>query len=73
MIDTDTPDAGQLLDDEFFTVYGLARYLGVSPHTIYEWNAVGSGPAYYRIGRYVRYRKSDVEVWLEDRRQPAAS
>ena len=73
MIDTDTPDTGQLLDDEFFTVGGLARYLSVSPHTIYEWNAVGSGPAYYRIGRYVRYKKSDVEAWLEDRRQVRAS
>jgi excisionase family DNA binding protein len=54
------------------TIAELAHYLGVSVNTIYEWNSVGSGPAYYRVGRYVRYKKEDVEAWLEGRRVPSA-
>lgn len=48
----------------------LADYLGVPIKTIYEWRYLGVGPAGYRIGRHVRYRITDVEQWLETRRDP---
>ena len=62
--------------DEFLTVEELANWLRVKPQTIYQWNYAGTGPRLTKLGaRYVRYRRSDVEAWLEERaddRAPAA-
>ncbi|MGI8707255.1 MAG: helix-turn-helix domain-containing protein [Actinomycetota bacterium] len=44
---------------------GLADYLGIPLRTVYAWRYRGEGPASYRIGRHVRYRREDVEAWLE--------
>lgn len=63
----------QRIDKEFLTISELAELLGVKVHTIYEWNSVGAGPAYYKIGRYVRYRKKDIEAWLATRRPAGPS
>jgi hypothetical protein len=32
--------------------------------TLYGWRHRGLGPAGYRIGRHVRYRRGTVEAWL---------
>jgi excisionase family DNA binding protein len=47
----------------------LAGYLGVPVKTIYRWRYRGEGPASYRVGRHVRYKFEDVEVWLQARRE----
>ena len=55
-------------DDEFVPV-GIAAeiaYLSVSVMNKLRWN--GGGPAYFKIGRSVRYRVGDVRVWLESKR-----
>jgi excisionase family DNA binding protein len=41
----------------------LAKRVGVPLRTIYTWNSFGGGPRFMKIGRYVRYRISDVERW----------
>ena len=46
----------------------LAKELGVDAHTLTRWRTSGTGPAYLRVGRQVRYRRDDVEAWLETRR-----
>jgi hypothetical protein len=50
--------------DEFpqmLTVDQLVKMLQLpSKETVYFWNRHGKGPSYYRIGRYIRYNKSDV-------------
>ncbi len=45
------------------TVEDLAEREGVAVQTIYGWNKSGAGPAYMRIGGFVRYRLADVEAW----------
>jgi excisionase family DNA binding protein len=50
---------------EFFSTEGLARYLGVPAATVKAWRHKGTGPRGLRVGRYVRYRRTDVERWLE--------
>ena len=55
-------DTGRLL-----TINEVADLLGVPVATIYRWRHVGDGPPGYRIGRHVRYRRLDVETWLESR------
>jgi hypothetical protein len=47
----------------------VAEYLRDIPvKTLAEWRSRGIGPAYMKIGRYVRYRWSDVLAWEETRR-----
>jgi predicted DNA-binding transcriptional regulator AlpA len=50
------------------TVDQLVEMLQVpSKETVYYWNRTGTGPTYCRVGRYIRYNKSDVLQWLKNR------
>lgn len=46
-------------------IEALAEELGVPVRTIYAWRSRGQGPRGYKIGKHVRFRRSDVEDWLE--------
>jgi hypothetical protein len=47
---------------------GVAEYLGdLQPHTLEQWRWRKIGPPYIKAGGRVRYRKSDVDRWLESR------
>jgi excisionase family DNA binding protein len=50
----------------------LAEYLGIPKKTIYGWRLRGEGPSAYRVGKHLRYRRSDVDDWLAERRQVSA-
>jgi excisionase family DNA binding protein len=59
--------------DRLLTITDLSEMLGVPVDTLSGWRHRGEGPAGYRIGRHVRYRRAAVEAWLDtqaDRRQP---
>jgi excisionase family DNA binding protein len=43
----------------------LADYFGIPIATIYQWRHRGVGPRGMRVGKHLRYRRSDVEQWLE--------
>jgi excisionase family DNA binding protein len=47
------------------TVAEVAKWLGISPHTLRYWRHVHRGPLSLSVGGAVRYRASDVEEWLE--------
>jgi len=42
-----------------------ARQLGVSIGGLRKWRKARRGPKYLRLGRLIRYRRSDLEQWLE--------
>lgn len=45
-----------------------ARYIGVSDAVLRLWRSQGTGPRYYRAGvKLVRYRKADLDRWIEER------
>ena len=46
---------------------GVADYLGVPITTIYNWRHRSQGPPGLRVGRHLRYRRRDVEAWIERR------
>jgi len=46
----------------------VAGYLGVPVPTLYAWRSRGDGPAALKVGRHLRYRRRDVERWLEERK-----
>jgi excisionase family DNA binding protein len=57
----------QRLDRRLLTVQDLASYLGVPVATIYAWRYRRQGPPGFRVGRYLRFRRGDVEQWIADR------
>lgn len=48
------------------TLNEVAEYLRVPPTTLYVWRTRGVGPTGRRVGRYVRYRSTDVDRWLDE-------
>ncbi len=53
-------------DARLWNARELAAYLGLSSNTVEFWRFKGRGPRYFRVGKYIRYRKSDVDAWLEE-------
>lgn len=51
--------------DQLLNVEQLANYLGVPVATLYQWRYRREGPPGFRVGRYVRYRWTDVAEWIE--------
>jgi excisionase family DNA binding protein len=51
----------------------VAEYLGVPVVTLYAWRHRGAGPTASRVGRHLRYRREDVERWLERQAQRDAA
>ena len=53
---------------EMLTREQAARYLGCRPQTLSVWACVGRyGLPMVKVGRSVRYRRSDLDKWLERR------
>ena len=44
-----------------------AAYLGVSVPSMNRWRVNGDGPPYVKIGSRVRYRRADLDAWLNQR------
>jgi excisionase family DNA binding protein len=44
----------------------LAEYLRKPVGTLRQWRCLRIGPAFVKVGRDVRYRRSDVEQWLNE-------
>lgn len=43
----------------------LASELGVPLATLYQWRHEGKGPKALKVGRHLRYRRKDVDAWLD--------
>ena len=52
------------MDDRWLSVDEIARYLGVSRDTIYNWISGGGMPS-HRIGRFWKFKKDAVDRWVE--------
>ena len=58
--------------DQFISMADIARQLGVSYYTIKRWKHNGYLPRASRFGRFIRWRRSVIEAWLESQGpQPA--
>ncbi len=58
------------MPDELMSPQGVAEFLGLPVGTIYRWRQHGEGPIGYRVGRHVRYKRSEVERWLDGQADP---
>ena len=46
------------------SIQEVAKLLKVPVSAIYAWNRRGVGPPFYKVGRKLRYRKSNARNWL---------
>ncbi len=49
----------------YLTTDQVADYLSVPVSTLYQWRHRGIGPRAARVGRHLRYRRTDVDRWVE--------
>ena len=54
------------MEDDILTIDEVAKYLRVSERTVYEWAQKGEIPS-GKIGTVWRFKKSEVEKWVNDR------
>jgi excisionase family DNA binding protein len=50
---------------EWLTLGQAAKYLGVAQSTIRKWSDLGRVPAFYTPGGHRRYRRGDLDAFLE--------
>jgi predicted DNA-binding transcriptional regulator AlpA len=54
--------------DDLLSTEELAEWLGLSAAAIERWRSAGEGPAYVRLVKVIRYRRGDVQAWLDANR-----
>ncbi len=54
------------ISEQLLTAKETAKILGIAHETLARWRAQKRGPRWTQTGRYIRYRRSDVEAWLSD-------
>jgi excisionase family DNA binding protein len=52
-------------EPDWLTLGQAAKYLGVAQSTIRKWSDQGRVPAFYTPGGHRRYRRADLDVFLE--------
>jgi excisionase family DNA binding protein len=56
------------MTDKLLTQQQLADELEVSQRTLERWRQQGTAPAFIRVGRSPRYRRADIDAWLDCQR-----
>lgn len=55
--------------NDLLTEPQAAEYLGgIPPRTLRQWRYTGKGPIFTKLGRAVRYRRDDLDAWIEGNR-----
>jgi PTS system nitrogen regulatory IIA component len=57
---------GATMDDDILTIEEVAKYLRVSERTVYDWAQKGEIPS-GKIGTVWRFKKTEIEKWVNDR------
>jgi excisionase family DNA binding protein len=55
------------MDDHILTTREAATFVGLSMPTLNKLRVYGGGPVFLKLGRAVRYRRSDLHIWLAAR------
>ena len=61
------------MEDELLTSKIVARRIDMSEPSLARMRCEGTGPAYLKLGRSVKYRWSDVEAWLQSQQRQSTS
>jgi PTS system nitrogen regulatory IIA component len=55
-----------MIEDEILTIEEVAKYLRVSERTVYDWAQKGEIPS-GKIGTVWRFKKAEIEQWVNNR------
>lgn len=58
---------------DIMTTAQAAEYLQLAEQTLEGWRRKRTGPPFIRIKRAVRYRKGDIDAWLEANKTESAA
>src|SRR3989344_9565917 len=64
VVDKDEDSAPVSSEDCYLTTTDTSAYLGVAVQTLAKWRWAGSGPTFYKVGRGVLYKKSELKKWM---------
>ncbi len=56
----------QNLGDEMLSIQEACTFLRVPEGTLRYWRHLGAGPRSFKIGRHVRYWRTDLVLWLTE-------
>jgi len=62
---TPQPPTQQPVTEQLMTVDEVAELLQIPKSTLYYWRYQRQGPPAVRIGRALRYRKTDINAFVE--------
>jgi excisionase family DNA binding protein len=57
-------------DSPWMSPEEVAAHFGIPVGTLYAWRYKGVGPKGAKIGRHVRYRRTDVDAWADAQSDP---
>ncbi|RIL06414.1 MAG: DNA-binding protein [Proteobacteria bacterium] len=55
---------------EFLNTRQAAAYLSLSVPRLEIWRSRGQGPPYTRVGRIIRYSRTDLNQWMREHQAP---
>lgn len=58
-------DLGMATVEKLWSTQELADFLNLPIQTIYQWRKRNYGPPGRKMGRHIRYRRSEVERWID--------
>ena len=59
-------DQPRNLGEEMLTLQEACAFLRIPEGTLRYWRHLGSGPRSFKIGRHVRYWRTDLILWLTE-------
>lgn len=71
--DQEIPVVGPLLEEPLLTADDVARVLRVPRSSVYDYARRSRHPLpSMRVGRHLRFYRSEIEAWLLEQRAPVA-
>jgi excisionase family DNA binding protein len=61
------------MDDNVLNTREAAALVGLSIPTLNKLRVYGGGPSFLKLGRAVRYRRTDLDTWLQSRLRGSTS
>jgi len=58
---------------DIFGTKGAGEYLGLHSNTLEQWRLEGKGPTFCKMGRAVRYKREDLDHFIEQCRKNSTS
>lgn len=52
------------IEEKWISTDEAAEHLGVKPATIREWIKKGTGVPTHKIGRFYKFKKSELDEWV---------